>query len=185
MVASEWFMSPLEALPKAKAAARKALELDSGSIAACVALGQTLALYDHDWPAAEKEFNEALAAAPEDARVRAAYAHLLLALNRLDDAIREGAKAVELDPIQPLTSHTLGVGYLLIGCFPQLARVSENAVKTQIWIAGPFTYSSRSCASGNEPLANSTDSECDAFLRMAISQAIQPLELPRKLIRPL
>jgi tetratricopeptide (TPR) repeat protein len=113
LVASEWFMSPLEALPKAKAAARKALQLDPGNVAAGAALGQTLALYDYSWAGSEKEFQEALRAAPEDARVRAAYANLLIALGRSEDAIREASQAVTLDPIQPLTSYTLGMAYFM------------------------------------------------------------------------
>jgi eukaryotic-like serine/threonine-protein kinase len=172
MVAAEWFMSPLEALPKAKAAARKALELDSGSIAACVALGQTLALYDHDWPAAEKEFNEALAAAPEDARVRAAYAHLLLALNRLDDAIREGAKAVELDPIQPLTSHTLGLGYLLskqhdkaVSLFDQALEVDPNYWLAHSWKGWSQLYQ------GNVAAAIETLRKADQIVGIAQTRA--------------
>ena len=113
LVASEWFMSPLEALPKAKAAAKKALELDPSNVAACAALGQVLAIYDYSWADSEREFQEALKAAPEDARVQAGYASLLSALGRKDDAIREAAKAVNLDPIQPLTSYTLGMAHFM------------------------------------------------------------------------
>lgn len=113
LVASEWFMSPLEALPKAKAAARKALELDAGNVAACAVLGQALAIYDYSWAGSEKEFQEALRAAPEDARVRTAYANLLIARGRSDDAIREASQAVTLGPIQPLTSYTLGMAHFM------------------------------------------------------------------------
>jgi hypothetical protein len=51
--------TPKEALPKAKAAAIKALELDSTLGEARASLAISLDLFDWDWRAAEREFRRA------------------------------------------------------------------------------------------------------------------------------
>ena len=49
------FVAPKEAMPKAKAAVRRAIELDETVAEAHATLGVILALYDWDWAAAERE----------------------------------------------------------------------------------------------------------------------------------
>jgi len=54
------FISPLEVMPKAKEAARKAIDLDETLAAAHVEMATVLFYFDYDWPAAEREFQRAL-----------------------------------------------------------------------------------------------------------------------------
>ena len=55
-----------------------------------------------DWDKGEREFKEALSINPSDAMSRIYYAHLLLSLQRTDEAIIQGRIATELDPLNPL-----------------------------------------------------------------------------------
>src|SRR5262249_9739791 len=56
----EWlFLPPVDALPKAKAAAQKALEIDEKLAEAHAALGYA-AFFDWDWVSAEREFKRAI-----------------------------------------------------------------------------------------------------------------------------
>ena len=57
---------------------------------------------DWNWDNGEKEFLKALAINPNDAMSRIYYAHLLIILQRPDEALTQGQLAVELDPLNPL-----------------------------------------------------------------------------------
>ena len=98
----------LEMLPAAAAAARRALDLDPRDAEAHAALGQTAAMLDYDWPAAEKHFKRALAldAVPY---VRLAYAiWYLLPHGRMAEAIAETDRVVREDPLH--LDRPLGAG---------------------------------------------------------------------------
>jgi TolB-like protein/Flp pilus assembly protein TadD len=89
----------LEMLPRAAAAAGRALELDSRDAEAYSALGLISAMLDYDWFAAEKHFKRALAldAAPY---VRLAYAiWYLLPHGRMAEAVAETDQVVREDPL--------------------------------------------------------------------------------------
>ena len=64
---------------------------------------------------------------------------------------------------------------------------SENAVKTQIWIAvsrlRPRRYRSEAAGAGSQPLPNSTDSECDAFRENATFTGTSAIRLPKQFTR--
>ena len=92
-------LDPREAHPKATAAARKALDLDGGLAEAHASLGNVLASYQWDWPAAEQEFRRAIELNPRYATAHHWYAEMLTYLKRLDEAFREIHLALELDPL--------------------------------------------------------------------------------------
>ncbi|MDP9263731.1 MAG: tetratricopeptide repeat protein, partial [Acidobacteriota bacterium] len=102
-------VSPLETLPKAKAAAVKALELDDGLAEAHVAMGSIKQIADWDWPGTEAEFKRALELAPGDAQAHYLYAFTYLApQGRFDEAIAEMKRALQLDPLSLITNTNLG-----------------------------------------------------------------------------
>ena len=80
-----------QAMPQARQAANRALQLDETLAAAHVSLGYVKALYDWDWPGAEREFKRALELSPGDADVHFAYSitYLTPFLGRLDEALRK------------------------------------------------------------------------------------------------
>ena len=92
-------MTPKEALPKAKAAAIKALELDDGLGEAHNSLAFCLDGFDWDFDAAGKEFRRAIALNPGYATAHHWYAWHLALLRRYDEAIVEMKKAANVDPL--------------------------------------------------------------------------------------
>jgi tetratricopeptide (TPR) repeat protein len=94
------YISPEDAFPRARAAARKALELDPALAEAHASLGYALMYYDWNFPGAEGEFQRAIELNPNDATAHQWYAYLLTAMERpLRDAEGEIATAKSLDPL--------------------------------------------------------------------------------------
>src|SRR5579863_836958 len=92
-------MTPKEAFPKAKAAAIKALELDSTLGEAHNSLAFVLDGFDWDFDSAGKEFGRAIELSPGYATAHHWYAWHLSLLGRYDEAIAEMRKAENLDPL--------------------------------------------------------------------------------------
>src|SRR6516164_1450320 len=94
-------VAPQEAYPKAKTAALKALQLNDKLAEAHTALAQVLCT-DLDMAGSISEFQRAIALNPNYATAHQWYGNgPLLALGRFDEAIAEGKRAVELDPLSP------------------------------------------------------------------------------------
>ena len=102
----------VEAIPEAKVAALKAIELDRTLAEAHVSLGHIKLWLDWDWPAAEREFKQGIALNPNSALAHNQYAMYLAAMGRLGDAIAEVTRAQELDALSPIVNTDLG-WYLL------------------------------------------------------------------------
>jgi len=99
--------APQEAYPKAKTAALKALQLDDKLAEAHTALAQVLCT-DLDMAGSISEFQRAIALNPNYATAHQWYGNgPLLALGRFDEAIAEGKRAVELDPLSPIINADL------------------------------------------------------------------------------
>ncbi len=95
-------MPPQEAKPKARAAAQRALQLDSRLAEAHAVLGNVAMSYDWDFPAAEKEFKTAIELNPNYTFAHEWYAHLLMVEGRFDEALAESGHVLELEPATPL-----------------------------------------------------------------------------------
>src|SRR5262249_31970739 len=99
---------PREMWPKSKAAALKALEIDDNLPEAHVALGWFSFTYDWDWPAAEKQFERALALNPASrATDYPWYSIYLGAVGRSEEALAEAKRALDVDPVSPVINHNL------------------------------------------------------------------------------
>ena len=99
-----WNMPSKEAFPQAKAAAKKALEIDEKLAEAHIVLGWVGFLYDWDWTAAESELKRAIELSPNNSDALRAYAHLLSNSGRHEEAIAEAKRARELDPLSLITN---------------------------------------------------------------------------------
>jgi serine/threonine-protein kinase len=99
-IAAAEFVAPRQVLPRAKAAAMRALQLDSTLVETRLALSEVRQVYDRDWLAAEYEIQRALALDPGSAEAHAAYANLLLDARRYAEAKRERERAWELRALQ-------------------------------------------------------------------------------------
>ena len=91
------FRSPSEALPKAYAAARKALEIDPDSAEAHASLGLAMS-HRWDWIGAEAEFRRALQLDPQYANTHHWYGDYLSMQRRHAEAIAEARRALQLAP---------------------------------------------------------------------------------------
>ncbi len=104
--------TPKDSYPKAVAAAKKALELDDTLAEAHTALAIAIWLYAFDFSRAGTEFERAIELNPNYAIARQQYGNILLsALGRFDEAIAQGKRAVELDPLSLVINADLGVDY--------------------------------------------------------------------------
>ncbi len=100
---------PHEVMPRATAAAVKALQIDGTLADAHAALAATRAHYEWDWAGAEHEFRLALALKPGGSRAHQAYAMaLLIPMKRFDEALTEIRRAQELDPLSMFVSASVG-----------------------------------------------------------------------------
>jgi eukaryotic-like serine/threonine-protein kinase len=96
------YRAPLQVMPKAKAAAVRAIELDETLAEAHASLGYVSLTFDWDWPRAEREFRRALELNPSSPQAHAGYAqYLLFVPHRPDQSMQEMQQAYVLDPLLP------------------------------------------------------------------------------------
>ena len=107
-------MRPLEeVLPRMRAAAKKAVELDDSLAAAHVSAG-CVKIWDGEWLAAEQEFKRAIELNPDYADGYSTLAaNYLLPLGRVDEAITEMKRALELDPMSAWMNFLMGFTLLM------------------------------------------------------------------------
>jgi TolB-like protein/tetratricopeptide (TPR) repeat protein len=104
--------NPRDCYPKAIAAAKKALELDDTLAEARTSLALAIWYYDFDFSQANREFQRAIELNPNYAIAHQQYGNnTLSAIGRFNDAIVEGKRAVELDPLSLVINADLGVDY--------------------------------------------------------------------------
>jgi serine/threonine protein kinase/tetratricopeptide (TPR) repeat protein len=98
---NEGVLTASEARPKTKSTAEKALELDDDSAEAHTSLANFKLWYEYDWAGAEAEFRRAFALNPNYAYAHDQFGVGLAIQGRFDEAVAEGKKAAELDPLSP------------------------------------------------------------------------------------
>ena len=115
-LASAYILSPFytgadrrEAGSKAKEAALKALRLDPNLAEAHAALGKVLFFSEIDLAGATREYKRAIELKPNDADAHHWFSNdSLAALGQFDEAIAEGKRSVELDPLSIVINADLG-----------------------------------------------------------------------------
>ena len=101
-------LPPREALPIAKAAAKKALEIDDNLAEAHNSLAWTKLVFDWDWLGAQSEFKRAIELNPGYAAAHHWYAECLAGMGRYDEALAEIKRAQESDPLSLIISAVVG-----------------------------------------------------------------------------
>jgi tetratricopeptide (TPR) repeat protein len=122
-------MTPKGAYPKAKAAALKALELDSSLGEAHNSLAFVLDGYDWDLDAGGKEFRRAIELNPGYATAHHWYAWHLALLGRYDEAIAEMKRAESLDPLSLIINADLAELLLLAHSSDESMRQSRKTIE--------------------------------------------------------
>ena len=121
--------TPQEYLPRARAAAEKALELDNDLAEAHASLGYVL-LLDFKRAESAKEYERAIALNPNYATAHQWYGTGPLAVEgKFDQAIAETKRAAELDPIAPILSAEIGRMLILARRYPEAISQLRNTVE--------------------------------------------------------
>ena len=116
-------LSAEESMPRAEAAALKALQIDADLAAAHASIGAVESLYHWNWAAAEREFQRAIELDSSYPVAHMWYGILaLLPAGRLDEGLAAWKRAAELDPVTPIVN--FGPAFILM-----LQRQSDRAIE--------------------------------------------------------
>ncbi|HLE63696.1 MAG TPA: tetratricopeptide repeat protein, partial [Pyrinomonadaceae bacterium] len=136
-------LTPKEVFPQAKAAARRAIELDESLAEAHAVLGYIIFWYDWDWKAAENEIKRAVELNPDSADAHHSYATLLSNTGRHTEALAESRRARELDPLD-LRISALGGQFLThAGQADEALAILQKVIEldSNHWLAHSFAAS--------------------------------------------
>jgi tetratricopeptide (TPR) repeat protein len=123
------YLPPNETLPKAKAAARRALEIDDTLAEAHTALGWVRWANDWDWSGAERELRRGIELNPNSAITHERYGGYLMSMGRFTEGLVESRRAEELDPLSPQVVGDLGYGYLGAGRLDDAINQFNKAIE--------------------------------------------------------
>ncbi len=131
---------PGDVMPKAKAAAVKAVELDETLAEAHNALAMTAFWYDFDRVTAEKHHLRAAELDSRSVQARFAYAHLLSNTGRHTEAITEIKRALELEPVSLVTNALHGQILHFAGSDEEALRVlrATGEMEPNFWLVPLF-----------------------------------------------
>jgi DNA-binding SARP family transcriptional activator len=137
------FLRPDDAFPKAKAAAIKALELDSTIAEPHATLGFVSMYYDWDWMVAEREYGRALAANARYPTAHEWFGLFLAAMGRFTEAQAEERRALDLDPLSIGIAATSGWVQHYSGNQAEAERQLRIALRTDSTFAIAHLYLGR------------------------------------------
>ena len=126
-----------EALPKARAAAARALEIDDRLAEAHSALGMAKHSFEWDWTGAEREYRRAIELNPSYAAAHDWYGFYLALMGRAEEATRELERAVELDPLSPAFRSDLGEVFRFARRYDAAIENDQKAIQMDpnFWLA--------------------------------------------------
>ena len=119
---------PREILPKARAAALKALELDETSSEAYEVLGWIALAYDWDWEGAERAFRRAIELNPSYPPPYMWLSQSLNVASQHKEALALIRRAQQLDPLSPHIQWSLAETSMLAGAVEQSAEQCEKGL---------------------------------------------------------
>jgi TolB-like protein/DNA-binding winged helix-turn-helix (wHTH) protein/Tfp pilus assembly protein PilF len=108
LMSSYRFAPPKQAMPKAQAAAKKAVELDPSLAEAHTSLAVIAQNYDWDWKTAESEYRRAIELDPNYATAHHWYAEVLALVGRFPESEQEIERAHQLDPLSLIINADYG-----------------------------------------------------------------------------
>jgi TolB-like protein/Tfp pilus assembly protein PilF len=124
LLADYGVLSPAEAVPKARAAAERALELDPQSAEANVSLAFVRSSFEWRWEEAEALYRAAIAVNPGYSRARHWYGvDFLGLLGRCQEALSEVRAAYDLDPLSMIIREGLGYMHMICRDYPRAVAV--------------------------------------------------------------
>ncbi len=123
------FTLPEESVPIIKAASVRAVAIDNDLAESHFALTRMKVFYEWDWSGADSGFRRTLALNHNHAEAIEQYALLLAALGRVDEAIRLGRRALELNPLSLITNLNVGYTCWVVGRYDLLREQGEKLLE--------------------------------------------------------
>jgi DNA-binding winged helix-turn-helix (wHTH) protein/TolB-like protein len=124
------FAAPDETMPKAKGAAMNALAIDNALAEAHASLAHVLMNYDWNWPEAEREFKLSIELNPDYATAHQWYAiHYLTATGRLEEALQEMKRALELEPASLVMNAFMGATLYFAGRYGEAIEQCRRTIE--------------------------------------------------------
>ncbi len=120
-----------EAMPRAKAAALRALELDPELAEAHASLAWVRLHYEWDWPAAEQDFRRSLDLDPGRAATHHWYSFFLSAMGRGEEAAAEAQRAWELEPLALIINANLAQPHYFARRFDRAIAEAEKLIRME------------------------------------------------------
>lgn len=131
VLSSYGLLPPRMTMPKAKAAALKALEIDDQLAEAHVSLGNIESTYELDWKSAERAFRRALEINPYYSLARQYYANFLSKVGRMEEAFSEITAAYDIDPLSLSVNLTMGKTYHYAGRFEEAIKKGHEILEIE------------------------------------------------------
>jgi TolB-like protein/Flp pilus assembly protein TadD len=129
LLADDNFSPPREVMPKAEAAARRALAIDESLAEAHAVLGLVESTYEWDWQSADREFRRAIALNPKYASAYQWYGLTCLAsTGRAEEALAAIGQAQKLDPLSTEANTNLASVLLRLGRYDDAIRIYTDTV---------------------------------------------------------
>jgi len=142
-------VAPKDAVPFAKTAATRALELDPSLPEAHSAFGDSLAIYDWNWPESERELQKALQLDPNIGYIHLVYSGSYLGpVGKVDQSVTEAERAVELEPLSLINNSVLTSAYYYARQYDKAIAQGRRSVEldpnfplSRFWLAMAFVQS--------------------------------------------
>ncbi len=139
MLAFLQVISPRDIIPKAKAAALRAIELDPNLAEPHASLGYLAGTFDWDWATSKRELTLAMELNPQYAWAPHWYG-VLAATKSYDDALHYVTRAHELDPLSPIIQTAIGITHHWHRHYPAALRLYRQVLDTEPAFAPAHYY---------------------------------------------
>jgi eukaryotic-like serine/threonine-protein kinase len=146
-------LSSKEAMPMAREAAQKALEIDDTLAEAHTSLALVRWTFDWNWPGAEREFKRAIEINPDYGFAHQQYGMYLALIGQFDRAMIELKQAQKLDPLSPWISADLGLVFYVarrydeaIQQFQETLEIDQNFAQAHLNLG--FAYEQKGMYEG-------------------------------------
>jgi serine/threonine-protein kinase len=133
-------LPPAEAVPKAKEAIAKALEIDDTVAEAHASLVWVKSTYDWDWVGAETEYKRTIELNPNYVEVLTYYSGPLMAMGRLDEALAIAKRREEIDPLSLINSAIVGRVLYLRRQYDEAIEQLQRVIDTDANFAQAHLY---------------------------------------------
>jgi tetratricopeptide (TPR) repeat protein/tRNA A-37 threonylcarbamoyl transferase component Bud32 len=132
-------LPPRDIIPKAKAAARRAIELEPGLAEPHATLGYMAGIFDWDWEAAKHALVESMRLNPSYSWAPHWYG-ILASSRSVDEAVEYLTRARDLDPLSPITNVAVGLPLHLNRRYHEAMRIYSDVIQSQSTFAPAHYY---------------------------------------------